>query len=165
MCVTTLIFDDIVESYMLDRVCCQFRVKQGIPRNHLSVDKRSNRHGGQRDWQNVNSDKIHHWLSRHDHMMTDIEVDIANGLPLEEYKAWLVQFRLVDMKDIQAMMELLQREVNEEAVQEEGGQDVVGESSWIAVDDLAPSTQYAVEERRRHNMRQKQYWPKRRWHP
>ncbi|ERM98023.1 hypothetical protein AMTR_s00120p00057920 [Amborella trichopoda] len=88
MCVTTLIFDDIVEPYISDRVCRQFGAKQSISINPLSVNKRSSRHGGQRDWRNVNSDKIHHWLSRHDYMMTDIEVDIANGLPSEEYKAW-----------------------------------------------------------------------------
>ncbi|ERM98022.1 hypothetical protein AMTR_s00120p00057880 [Amborella trichopoda] len=69
----------------------------------------------------------------------------------------LSEFVPVDMEDIEAKMELLQREVNEEAVQEEGEQDVVGESSRAVVDNLAPSTQPAVEERRRHNTRQKQY--------
>ncbi|ERN13996.1 hypothetical protein AMTR_s00021p00179400 [Amborella trichopoda] len=63
MCLTTLIFDDIAEPYMPDRTC------------------------GHRDWQNVNADKIHHWLSRHERMMPDIQVDTDNGLPLEEYKA------------------------------------------------------------------------------
>ncbi|ERN04134.1 hypothetical protein AMTR_s00077p00064360 [Amborella trichopoda] len=149
-------------------------------------------------------------LSRHNHMMIDIKVDTASGLPSEEYKAWysrashpiihnvsavqastimltealtlrqkwypevcnrvnnvfkmLSKFVPVDMEDIEARMELLQSAVNEEAVQEEGRQDVVGESSR-AVDDLAPSTQPAVEERRSHNTRQKQYQPKRRRHP
>ncbi|ERN09778.1 hypothetical protein AMTR_s00029p00240240 [Amborella trichopoda] len=38
MCVTTLIFDDIAEPYMPDRVCRQFGAKQGILRNPLSID-------------------------------------------------------------------------------------------------------------------------------
>ncbi|ERM99951.1 hypothetical protein AMTR_s00110p00116310 [Amborella trichopoda] len=158
--------------------------------------------------------------------MTDIEVDTANVLPSEEYKAWysrvshpnvanplidilqpynqeeeevsavqasttmlaeaitlrqkwypevysrvnnsfemLSKFVSVDMENIEARMEVLQCEVNEEVVQEEGRQDVVGESNQAVVDDLAPSTQLAVEERRRHNTRQKQYQPKRRRHP
>ncbi|ERN00079.1 hypothetical protein AMTR_s00105p00140220 [Amborella trichopoda] len=36
---TTLIFDDIVEPYMPERVCWQFGVKQGIPRNPLVVEE------------------------------------------------------------------------------------------------------------------------------
>ncbi|ERN10407.1 hypothetical protein AMTR_s00026p00168780 [Amborella trichopoda] len=60
MCVTTLILHDIVEPYMPDHVCRQFGSKQGIPRNPLSVGKRYKRYGRQRDWRNVNSDKIHH---------------------------------------------------------------------------------------------------------
>ncbi|ERN08163.1 hypothetical protein AMTR_s00018p00142890 [Amborella trichopoda] len=77
----------------------------------------------------------------------------------------LSKFMPIYIEDIEAMMELLQHKVNEEAVQEEGEQDVVGESSRATVDDLAPSTQPAVEECRRHNTRQKQYQPKRRRHP
>ncbi|ERN08164.1 hypothetical protein AMTR_s00018p00143090 [Amborella trichopoda] len=49
MCVMVVIFNDIAEPYIPDRVCRQFRAIQGISRNPLSVDKRSNRHGGQRD--------------------------------------------------------------------------------------------------------------------
>ncbi|ERN19544.1 hypothetical protein AMTR_s00062p00071490 [Amborella trichopoda] len=60
MCITTLIFDDIAEPYMSYIVCRQFGAKQGIPINPLSVGKRSTRHGGQRDWRNINSNKIHH---------------------------------------------------------------------------------------------------------
>ncbi|ERN19546.1 hypothetical protein AMTR_s00062p00072500 [Amborella trichopoda] len=77
----------------------------------------------------------------------------------------LSKFVPVDLEDIDSRMEMLQREVNDEAVQEEGGQDVVGESSRVVAEDLAPSTQPAVEQRRRHNTRQKQYPPKRRRHP
>ncbi|ERN08284.1 hypothetical protein AMTR_s00156p00021000 [Amborella trichopoda] len=204
MCV---IFDDIIEPYMSDRVCRQFGAKQGIPRNHFSVGKRSSKYGEQRDWRNVNSNKIHHWLSCYDHMMTNIEVNTVNGLASQEYKAWynrvshpiihnvanppidilqhhnqeeeevvpahesqyiirprgyeddlvsavqasttilsealtlrqkwypkvyshvnafemLSKFVPANMEDMEAMMELLQREVNEEAIQE-----VVGKSS------------------------------------
>ncbi|ERN10781.1 hypothetical protein AMTR_s00027p00219680 [Amborella trichopoda] len=203
MCITTHIFDDIAEPYMSDRVCRQFGAKQGIPRNPSSVGRRSSKQGGQRDCRNVNSDKIYHWLSRHEHMMTDIESDTTNGLPSDEYKVWynrvshpiihnvanppidILQphnqeeeevvpahepqyimrhrgyedqlFVPVDMEDIGARMEILQREVNDEVVQEEAGQDVVGESNRTAAEVLAPSTQPAVEEPRRHNMRKKQY--------
>ncbi|ERN14479.1 hypothetical protein AMTR_s00174p00039060 [Amborella trichopoda] len=88
MCLTTLIFGDITEPYIPDRVCRQFGVKYGMPRNPIYVGKRSSRQGGQRDWKNVNSDKIHQSLTWHERMMPVIKVDIANGLPSEEYKAW-----------------------------------------------------------------------------
>ncbi|ERM93913.1 hypothetical protein AMTR_s00137p00056870 [Amborella trichopoda] len=61
--------------------CGSTTLMQGIPRNPLSIGKRSSRQGGQRDWQNVNTDKIQHWLTRHDLMMPDIEEDTANGCP------------------------------------------------------------------------------------
>ncbi|ERN11061.1 protein MAIN-LIKE 2 [Amborella trichopoda] len=80
MCPTTLIFDDIAEHYMSDRVCWQFGVKYGIPRNPLVVSKRQSIQFGQRDWRNVNADKIANWLSRHDRIMPDIQQDTDNGL-------------------------------------------------------------------------------------
>ncbi|ERM97836.1 hypothetical protein AMTR_s00118p00077280 [Amborella trichopoda] len=73
----------------------------------------------------------------------------------------LSKFVSVDMVDIEARMEILQRQVNDEAVEEEGEQDVVGESSRPA-ENLAPSTQPVVEEPRRHNKQKKQYQLKRR---
>ncbi|ERN15908.1 hypothetical protein AMTR_s00039p00222250 [Amborella trichopoda] len=40
MCIIILIFDDIAELYMPDRVRLQFGAKQGIPRNLLLLVKR-----------------------------------------------------------------------------------------------------------------------------
>ncbi|ERM95686.1 hypothetical protein AMTR_s00023p00214570 [Amborella trichopoda] len=60
---------------------------KGIPRNPLVVNKRASRQVGQRDWQNVNADKIANWLSRHDRIIPDIQQDTDNGLPSKEYKA------------------------------------------------------------------------------
>ncbi|ERN15139.1 hypothetical protein AMTR_s00056p00121360, partial [Amborella trichopoda] len=88
MCITTLIFDDIVESNIPDRVRRQFGAKHGIPRNPSVVSKRDNRQGEKQDWRTVNANKIAHWLSRHDCMMPEIIEDTDNGLPLEEYKVW-----------------------------------------------------------------------------
>ncbi|ERN12149.1 hypothetical protein AMTR_s00308p00010940, partial [Amborella trichopoda] len=51
----------------------------------------------------------------------------------------LSKFVPVDMDDIKARVEKLQCQVNDDPVQEEGEQDVVGESSRTA-EDLAPST-------------------------
>ncbi|ERN14529.1 hypothetical protein AMTR_s00038p00069390 [Amborella trichopoda] len=215
MCITMLIFDDIIESYMPDQVRWQFGAKQGIPINPLSVGKKSSRQGRQQDWQTVNADKIQRWLTRHNRMMANIEVDTANGLPSKGYKAWhnlvshpiihnvanplkdilqphnqeedvvsavqstavmlvealtlrqkwnakvsnrvnnafetLTKFVPVDMDNIEAMMENLQCEINGEGVPEERGHDVVSESSRAA-EDLAPSTQLAVEEPKRYNI-------------
>ncbi|ERN12735.1 hypothetical protein AMTR_s00043p00127230 [Amborella trichopoda] len=58
MCPTTLIVDDITEPYMPDRACRQFGAKQGILKNPLVVSKRASRQFGQRDWRNINADKI-----------------------------------------------------------------------------------------------------------
>ncbi|ERN11966.1 hypothetical protein AMTR_s00184p00039960 [Amborella trichopoda] len=49
MCITMLIFDDIDELYMSNRVCQQFGAKQGISRNPLFVGKRSSRQCRQQD--------------------------------------------------------------------------------------------------------------------
>ncbi|ERN10479.1 hypothetical protein AMTR_s00161p00040380 [Amborella trichopoda] len=54
----------------------------------------------------------------------------------------------------QKRIENLQREYHDEGVLDEAGHDGVGESSR-AVEDLAPSTQPAVEEPRRYNSRKK----------
>ncbi|ERN12734.1 hypothetical protein AMTR_s00043p00127200 [Amborella trichopoda] len=72
----------------------------------------------------------------------------------------LSKFVPVDMSDIEARMEHLQRQYNDEAIPDEAGDDGVGQSSRV-VDDQAPSTQPAVEEPRRYNTRNKQYQPKR----
>ncbi|ERM94436.1 hypothetical protein AMTR_s00010p00258360 [Amborella trichopoda] len=104
MCITTLIFDDIVEPYMSDRVRRQFGAKPASPRNPLSVGQCS--------------------------------LDIYNHASRE------------------ARMENLQREYNDEGVPDKAGYDVVGESNRAA-EDLAPSTQLAVEEPRRYNTRKK----------
>ncbi|ERN18649.1 hypothetical protein AMTR_s00065p00180680 [Amborella trichopoda] len=45
MCITTLIFDDIVQPYMLDRVRWQFGAKQDSPKNPLVVGKSANKQG------------------------------------------------------------------------------------------------------------------------
>ncbi|ERM95721.1 hypothetical protein AMTR_s00023p00234910 [Amborella trichopoda] len=204
MCLTTLIFYDIVEPYMPDRVRWQFGAKQSIPKNPLVGGKRASRQGGHQDWRNVNANKIHQWLSLHERMRPDIQVVTDNGLPSDEYKAWynlvshplvsvvqastvmlvealtlrhkwyskdynrvnnvfetLSKLVLVDMDDIKASMTSLQREYQNDGVPDEAGHDEVGESSR-AVEDLAPSTQLAVEEPRKYNTRKKQYQPKRR---
>ncbi|ERN05821.1 hypothetical protein AMTR_s00006p00259720 [Amborella trichopoda] len=161
MCPTVLIFDDIAKSCMLDRVCRQFGAKQGILKNPLVVSKKARRQVGQRDWRNVNADKITNWLSRHVRIIPDIQQDTDNGLPLEEYKTWYNLFVPVDMGDVEAKMEHLQRQYNDEAAPDEAGDDGVGQSSR-AVEDPAPSIQPAVEEPRRYNTRNKQYRPKRR---
>ncbi|XP_011623168.1 protein MAIN-LIKE 2-like [Amborella trichopoda] len=49
------------------------------------------------------------------------------------------QFVLVDMGDVEAMMEVLQRQYNDEGVPDEARHDGVGESSRV-VEDLAPFT-------------------------
>ncbi|ERM99353.1 hypothetical protein AMTR_s00108p00133690 [Amborella trichopoda] len=59
MCIIILIFDDIAEPYIPDRVHRQFEAKQSIPRNPMVVSKRVSR-----------------------------QEDTDNGLPSEEYKAW-----------------------------------------------------------------------------
>ncbi|ERN05304.1 hypothetical protein AMTR_s00007p00155890 [Amborella trichopoda] len=74
--------------YMPDRVRRQFGAKHGIPRNPLVVGKRASRQGGYQNWRSVNADKIHHWLSCHECLMHDIQVDTDNGLPSEDYKEW-----------------------------------------------------------------------------
>ncbi|ERM97262.1 hypothetical protein AMTR_s00119p00114820 [Amborella trichopoda] len=66
----------------------------------------------------------------------------------------------VDMDDVEAMMENLQCEYNDEGVPDEAGDDDVDESSR-AMKDLALSTQPAVEEPIRYNTRKKQYQSKR----
>ncbi|ERN02955.1 hypothetical protein AMTR_s00134p00031500 [Amborella trichopoda] len=71
----------------------------------------------------------------------------------------LSKFVLVDMGDIEAKMEILQCQYNDEGVPDEARHDGVGESSW-AVKDLTPSTQPTVEKPRRYNTRKKQYQPK-----
>ncbi|ERN11141.1 hypothetical protein AMTR_s00024p00180240 [Amborella trichopoda] len=43
MCPTALVFDDIAEPYMPDRVWRQFEAKHGIPKNPLVVSKRASR--------------------------------------------------------------------------------------------------------------------------
>ncbi|ERN07002.1 hypothetical protein AMTR_s00141p00067680 [Amborella trichopoda] len=73
----------------------------------------------------------------------------------------LAKFVLVDMGGVEATMEYLQRQHNDEAVLDEAGDDRVGQSSRV-VEDLAPSTQLAVEEPKRYNTQNKQYQPKRR---
>ncbi|ERN20387.1 hypothetical protein AMTR_s00068p00052860 [Amborella trichopoda] len=62
----------------------------------------------------------------------------------------LSKFVPVDMSDVEAKIEHLQGQYNDEVVPEEGGDDGVGQSSRV-VDDLAPSTQHAVEEPRKYN--------------
>ncbi|ERM95748.1 hypothetical protein AMTR_s00023p00246200 [Amborella trichopoda] len=57
-------------------------------------------------------------------------------------------------------MEHLQRQYNNKVVPDEA-EDGVGQSS-LAVEDLAPSAQPAVEERIKYNTQNKQYQPKRR---
>ncbi|ERM97711.1 hypothetical protein AMTR_s00121p00083050 [Amborella trichopoda] len=154
MCITTLIFDDIVEPYMPDQVRGQFGAKQGILKNLLVVSKSASRQGGQRDWQIVNADKIAHWLSCQNHMMPEIVEDTDNGLPSEDYKAsynlastvmlakelthrhkWylevynrvnnafeaLSKFVHMDMGDVEARMEILQRQYNDEGGLDEAG--------------------------------------------
>ncbi|ERM98125.1 hypothetical protein AMTR_s00095p00050650 [Amborella trichopoda] len=74
-------------SHMSDRMRQQFGAKQGIPRNLVYVGKKTSIHGGQRDWRVDNADKIGYWETRHNRIMSDIEVDENNGLPSEEYKA------------------------------------------------------------------------------
>ncbi|ERM94624.1 hypothetical protein AMTR_s00011p00169440 [Amborella trichopoda] len=73
----------------------------------------------------------------------------------------LSKFVPVDTNDIEAKMEILQREYNDKGVPDEAGHDVVGDSSRV-VEDLAPSTQPKVEECRRYKTRKKQYQPQRR---
>ncbi|ERN01959.1 hypothetical protein AMTR_s00045p00056700 [Amborella trichopoda] len=62
----------------------------------------------------------------------------------------LSKFVLVDMGDVEARMEHLQCQYNDEVVPDEARDDGVGQSSR-AVEDLAPSGQPAVEEPRRYN--------------
>ncbi|ERN10372.1 hypothetical protein AMTR_s00026p00110350 [Amborella trichopoda] len=73
----------------------------------------------------------------------------------------LSKFVPVDMDDVEARMVHLQCQYNDEVVPGEAGDDGVGQSS-PTVEDLAPSTQLAVEEPKRYNTRNKQYQPKRR---
>ncbi|ERN08895.1 hypothetical protein AMTR_s00015p00219940 [Amborella trichopoda] len=68
----------------------------------------------------------------------------------------LSKFVHVNMGDVEARMENLQRQYNDEAVLDEAGDDGVGQSNQ-AVEDLAPSTQPTVEEPRIYNTRNKQY--------
>ncbi|ERN13869.1 hypothetical protein AMTR_s00021p00029340 [Amborella trichopoda] len=63
----------------------------------------------------------------------------------------LSKFVPMDMDDIEARMENLECEYHDEGVLDEVRHDGVGESSR-AVEDLAPSTQPALEERRRYNI-------------
>ncbi|ERN09966.1 hypothetical protein AMTR_s00013p00206580 [Amborella trichopoda] len=60
MCIMMLIFDDINESYMLDRVHRQFGAKQGTARNPLVFGKRSSRQEVYEAWYNLGSHPIIH---------------------------------------------------------------------------------------------------------
>ncbi|ERN04981.1 hypothetical protein AMTR_s00080p00182800 [Amborella trichopoda] len=53
--------------------------------------------------------------------------------------------RQIDMGDVEARMDHLQRQYNDETVPDEAGDDEVGQSSR-AVEDLAPSIEPAVED-------------------
>ncbi|ERN07607.1 hypothetical protein AMTR_s00157p00065740 [Amborella trichopoda] len=73
----------------------------------------------------------------------------------------LSKFVPVDMDDVEARMEDLQRVYNDKSIPNEVRHDVVSESSQGAK-DLASSTKSTIEERKRYNTRKKQYQPKRR---
>ncbi|ERN11140.1 hypothetical protein AMTR_s00024p00180210 [Amborella trichopoda] len=73
----------------------------------------------------------------------------------------LSKFVPVDMGDVEARMEHLQYQYNDEVVPDETEDDGVGKSSQV-VEELAPSTQPAVEEPRSYNTRNKEYQAKRR---
>ncbi|ERN16957.1 hypothetical protein AMTR_s00057p00196440 [Amborella trichopoda] len=72
----------------------------------------------------------------------------------------LSRFIIVDVNEIEVRMEHLQYQVNEETAHDEPRSGIVSESS-CASEDMASSTQLAVEELRRHNTRKKQHQPKR----
>ncbi|ERN06271.1 hypothetical protein AMTR_s00016p00211010 [Amborella trichopoda] len=73
----------------------------------------------------------------------------------------LSKFMSVNMDEIEARIEHLQRQVNEEVAHNNSRSGVVGESSR-ASEDLAPSTHPSIEEHRRYNTRKKQYQRKKR---
>ncbi|ERN15238.1 hypothetical protein AMTR_s00056p00200810, partial [Amborella trichopoda] len=202
MCVTMLIFDDIVEPYMSDRVRRQFRAKQGILRNFLVVEETDNVLPLEeyKAWYNLVSHPLVHNVANppkdilqphnqkeedvvpahepqyiirpqgyEDQLVSEVEAStimLAEALTLRQ--KWnpelyncvnnafetLSKFMPVDMDHIEVRMKNLQHEYHDEGVPDEAGHDGVGESSW-AVEDIAPSTQPAVEERRRYNTRTK----------
>ncbi|ERN10639.1 hypothetical protein AMTR_s00028p00195620 [Amborella trichopoda] len=192
MCITTLIFDDIAKPYMPDRIHPQFGVEQGIPRNPLVVSKRANRQENTdngpseeyKAWYNLVSHPLIHNVAnppkdiatsypRRRRCVQASTVRLAEALTLRQ--KWypevynlvnnvfetLSKFVPMDIGDIEAGIEILQRQYNDECVPNEAGHDGVGKNTWV-VEDLAPSTQPAVEEPRRYNTQKKQYQPKRR---
>ncbi|ERN19235.1 hypothetical protein AMTR_s00061p00202050 [Amborella trichopoda] len=63
----------------------------------------------------MNANKIQHWLTRHDRMMPDIEEDIVNGLPSEEYKVWYnLVFHLIIYNVANSPKDILQPHNHEE---------------------------------------------------
>ncbi|ERM99362.1 hypothetical protein AMTR_s00108p00146810 [Amborella trichopoda] len=135
MCITMLIFDAIVEPYMPDRVRGQFGAKQGIPRNPLVVSKRASRQDIlQPDIQEEEDGVSAHepqYIMRprgyEDELVSEVQastVMLAEALTVKQ--KWypeiynhinnvfvtLSKFMLVDMGDVEARMEVLQRQHN-----------------------------------------------------
>ncbi|ERM96992.1 hypothetical protein AMTR_s00074p00187130 [Amborella trichopoda] len=185
MCIATLIFDDIAESYMADRkiltMGCPQRTKAWYnPMSHPLIHNIAN---PPKDILQPHIQEEEDVVPAHEpqYIMRPrgYEDRLASTVMLAEALTlrhkWypevynlvnntfetLSKFVPVDMGNVEARMEILQRQYNDIGVLDKARHDGVGESSRI-VEDLAPSTQPAVEEPRKYNTPKKQYQLKRR---